>query len=1661
MLSKYLLMRSRGCHDVGRALWPASLLLILSLLFPSLASAQTTTTTTEQVTFAFSGYESESYPNAIAITPSGITSGSTSAITTPLTMTSGDYTITFTKQNEEQPAYGGSYTTNSNKLRSGLELANVVITITAKNGNITNAQAIYAASGDDTHIQVSYFDPSVPVTASASGNTATITIPYTEATTDMAGAIPQLSAFLHGVNLTVENEPTVTNYAVTITQPSAGGTISVTKADGTAIASGDEVAEGTVLTLTNTPDAGYTFGSYTVNGTDIEGNTVTVSAATTISATFTANSYNVTVSGTDHATVTGLPATAEYKSTVSFTVTPAEGYAVESVAVNGTTITIINGAYSFEMPARDASVVVTTKAVEYAITATGSNFTSTLPATATYGETVTFTVTPDKGYTLKSVSMGNTALTAATDGSYSFTMPAVDVSIIIVTEQKPALTIEYGSGSSATTTHPAHMTITFNPATPVVGTNTVTVTSDEGYNIGNSMTIAGNTVALAPLATKATPTSETKTGTFTLTEANLANNKLTVVPPTATPQQFTVKSKAVNGGVANLYLDAACSQPVGTTVAYDTKIWISLIPNNGYKPSSVQVFVNGSTTPSYPSATDNPQVYTFVVKGECEIVPTFVANEGEVLVDYNTTPTNGKMTVKIGNHVVTYGERVNAGTVLSITVTPNDPTLYEVKSISVNNVAQEGVVDGKLEYTVTEADAEKSTLSITTTIGLITELSTLEWDEKAIKNGKMVVKQGDKVLESGDKVNQKSEITVIVTPDADYYVPTLTYCGTILNTPEPENGVYIYNLEIPPTATTGLKLEFADNRESVDVLVQTETKSGYYVNLYYDAERKKRIPTSSASSIGAPNDLMFTVLEGTKIYGTATTTKQFEPVIKYGPYNDEDAAGGVKVEDSKFEFTAYNRYRLYTTWEKIDAEYTVTYTQPENGTISVTYLNGENTVTVYSGDKIKEKTAITVTFTANQTPDRYQITRVNGIPSSVKPTTDTPQEKVYTFTPTADLTLSATIAALTKSSVTYTLNGIAPTATNFPKNIKVTVSGYNEGAENYAGDPITVTVEALEDDYYISSFSIGGTGVNTINATIDGQKNTYTLEGAIPTATGTNKVSIIQVKANVAHCTSTASYILNNGAVVPEGIVSWAYIEQVGDKKTTKKLNTSKNETVWTGSTIVFTANSNATYDVTGLFVDGNKGDKDEKTGNWTYEIAAPTTPEEAATYNVQVEYKFKPVAITLRVPTGNNVHGSYDLRTQDGTVVKSGDKVDVNTELTLTITSSQSNWVVGSVTIGGVKQDIAPNSSTVTISDIKITKATTIEFTWTERTYPVSVSVGGGGNTGWEGKPYINNEATGNEGNFKIGTVTLYANPYPGYKVVGWYLNGKPQYNTNDTPITSNTLSVKVTGNTSLVYTVYYERVTYTFHTVNIESNDDDFGTVNFIHEPGTTGKNPDAVKDYTDRAVRVQAHPNPSVPAGRYFFKGWKISGGNGGTTKNLGETSEGVYEYMYGGNNTATITAEFGQNFLVKYNWSQWTGRIEVRNSEGELLTPDGGWAAPGTRLTITLYPETGFPYVNISINGAETVRTVTGTSATFTTGVVESDLNIYVDFSAKTPTNPGGGSSGIEDVDSDTNAAPAQAEQWYTLQGRFVGTERPTAAGIYIVRRGAKAEKVIIR
>ncbi len=155
--------------------------------------------------------------------------------------------------------------------------------------------------------------------------------------------------------------------------------------------------------------------------------------------------FAVTVTTDGNGTAVADPTEAKAGDVVTVTITPNEGYMLDTVTgADDWTYDAATGTGTFTMPAEDVTISVTFRemppATRYNIKTliTGSG-TVDVPAKAAEGETVTVTATPASGHTLRALKVNGQDVTAQhiANGSYSFTMPAGNVTIEAVFDEVP------------------------------------------------------------------------------------------------------------------------------------------------------------------------------------------------------------------------------------------------------------------------------------------------------------------------------------------------------------------------------------------------------------------------------------------------------------------------------------------------------------------------------------------------------------------------------------------------------------------------------------------------------------------------------------------------------------------------------------------------------------------------------------------------------------------------------------------------------------------------------------------------------------------------------------------------------------------------------------------------------------------------------------------------------------------------------------------------------------------------------------------------------------------------------------------------------------------------------------------------------------------------
>ncbi len=205
----------------------------------------------------------------------------------------------------------------------------------------------------------------------------------------------------------------ITKYNVTISSVTGGVVLSDKKT----------AAEGETVTLTVTPNAGYEFVAFLVDGVAISGNTFTMpKTAVTVTAEFTAIDYAVTAGECENGSVSVDKETANIGDTVTVVTMPNAGYELSKILVNGKA----NSGSTFTMPAED--VVVTAEFVKKVYTIQTvqpeEGIVMVDKTSATFGEIVTVTTVPAIGYVLAKIKVNGTAI-----AGNQFMMPKANATV--------------------------------------------------------------------------------------------------------------------------------------------------------------------------------------------------------------------------------------------------------------------------------------------------------------------------------------------------------------------------------------------------------------------------------------------------------------------------------------------------------------------------------------------------------------------------------------------------------------------------------------------------------------------------------------------------------------------------------------------------------------------------------------------------------------------------------------------------------------------------------------------------------------------------------------------------------------------------------------------------------------------------------------------------------------------------------------------------------------------------------------------------------------------------------------------------------------------------------------------------------------------------------
>ena len=285
----------------------------------------------------------------------------------------------------------------------------------------------------------------------------------------------------HTVNVTFKLQ----TYTIT---PSAGvnGTISPSTAQ--------TVNYGSSLTFTATPSTGYNVNTWSVDGTVAQTGGTTyaltnITASHTVKVTFIPMTFNVMPAAGANGTISpSTLQTVNYGNSLTFTATPNPGYMVSTWSVDGTVAQTGGLTYLLADITASHYVQVAFTTSTYTVTP-GADANGTIsPSTAqtvSSGGSLTFTATPNTGYSVNTWSLDGTVVQT---GGTTYTLSNITANhTVYVTFTALTYTVTPGAGANGTISPSTAQTVSSG------GSLTFTATPNTNYMV-NTWSLDGTVV---------------------------------------------------------------------------------------------------------------------------------------------------------------------------------------------------------------------------------------------------------------------------------------------------------------------------------------------------------------------------------------------------------------------------------------------------------------------------------------------------------------------------------------------------------------------------------------------------------------------------------------------------------------------------------------------------------------------------------------------------------------------------------------------------------------------------------------------------------------------------------------------------------------------------------------------------------------------------------------------------------------------------------------------------------------------------------------------------------------------------------------------------------------------------------------------------------------
>jgi uncharacterized repeat protein (TIGR02543 family) len=560
---------------------------------------------------------------------------------------------------------------------------------------------------------------------------------------------------------------------------------------------------GEMISLSASPNTGFDFLHWLDNGKSILSadnpyEYTMLAQNASLSAVFTVSQHTITATAGANGSITPAgDVVVEHGTSQSFTITPADGYLIADVLVDGESVGT-PGSYTFESVTQSHTIHAIFIIKTYSITATvgaNGNITPAGDVVVEHGASQGFTITPADGYLIADALVDGESVGAM--GSYTFESVTqshtIHASFAINKYTIHATAGPNGSISPSgdvVVNHGASQSFTITPSAGyhiadvlVDGESVGAVTSYTFENISCSQTIhatfAINTYTIHASASPAAGGTVSGAGTY--------NHGTTVnLSASANPGYAFVNWTEIGTAVSsnpNYSFEATASR---TLVANFEEITYTLtfdIRNASAKPiNDATITLNGTSNPEgnyvFSGLTAGEYDYTVITLGY-QVFTGDVSVLDDITVDvtlqllthtvtFGVTGGNGSLTASADGTSINSGDAVDHGSDLLFNATPN--TGYRVKEWKLNG----SVVAGHTETTLT---VEAIDDAVNVSVGF-EEIPPEHYTIRATAG------PNGGISPSGDVVvNHGASQGFTITPDTGYHIADVLVNGSSVGTP--------------------------------------------------------------------------------------------------------------------------------------------------------------------------------------------------------------------------------------------------------------------------------------------------------------------------------------------------------------------------------------------------------------------------------------------------------------------------------------------------------------------------------------------------------------------------------------------------------------------------------------------------------------------------------------------------------------------------------------------------------------------------------------------------------------------------------------------------------------------------------------------------------------